>query len=283
MPGLGTIVNVIAIAAAGIIGCLAGERIAPRFQDTLMKATAIAVLFLGLGGTMAQMLTFKHGSFSTHGTMMLIGSLAIGGLIGEWLRIEDRFADFGEWLKKKTGNANDQEFIEAFVTASLTVCIGAMAIVGSIEDGILGDHSILFAKAILDFVIVLVMAASMGRGCGFAAVPVGILQGTVTLFSELLKPLMTTAVMNNISYIGSVLIFCVGINLYQTTMESRLLRHPIGNFNLIEQLTQGWIMIIAAVDEVEGKALVRGILDRPIADVAAGPIVSLDQLAGVKC
>lgn len=191
MPGLGTIVNVIAIAAAGIIGCLAGERIAPRFQDTLMKATAIAVLFLGLGGTMAQMLTFKHGSFST----------------------EDRFADFGEWLKKKTGNANDQEFIEAFVTASLTVCIGAMAIVGSIEDGILGDHSILFAKAILDFVIVLVMAASMGRGCGFAAVPVGILQGTVTLFSELLKPLMTTAVMNNISYIGSVLTFCVGINL----------------------------------------------------------------------
>ena len=213
MPGLGTIVNVIAIAAAGIIGCLAGERIAPRFQDTLMKATAIAVLFLGLGGTMAQMLTFKHGSFSTHGTMMLIGSLAIGGLIGEWLRIEDRFADFGEWLKKKTGNANDQEFIEAFVTASLTVCIGAMAIVGSIEDGILGDHSILFAKAILDFVIVLVMAASMGRGCGFAAVPVEILQGMVTLFSELLKPLMTTAVMNNISYIGSVLIFCVGINL----------------------------------------------------------------------
>ena len=195
MPGLGTIVNVIAIAAAGIIGCLAGERIAPRFQDTLLKATAIAVLFLGLGGTMAQMLTFKHGSFSTQGTMMLIGSLAIGGLIGEWLRIEDRFADFGEWLKKKTGNANDQEFIEAFVTASLT------------------DHSILFAKAILDFVIVLVMAASMGRGCGFAAVPVGILQGTVTLFSELLKPLMTTAVMNNISYIGSVLIFCVGINL----------------------------------------------------------------------
>lgn len=164
MPGLGTIVNVIAIAAAGIIGCLAGERIAPRFQDTLMKATAIAVLFLGLGGTMAQMLTFKHGSFSTQGTMMLIGSLAIGGLIGEWLRIEDRFADFGEWLKKKTGNANDQEFIEAFVTTSLTVCIGAMAIVGSIEDGILGDHSILFAKAILDFVIVLVMAASMGRG-----------------------------------------------------------------------------------------------------------------------
>lgn len=78
MPGLGTIVNVIAIAAAGIIGCLAGERIAPRFQDTLMKATAIAVLFLGLGGTMAQMLTFKHGSFSTQGTMMLIGSLASG-------------------------------------------------------------------------------------------------------------------------------------------------------------------------------------------------------------
>lgn len=241
MPGLGTIVNVIAIAAAGIIGCLAGERIAPRFQDTLMKATAIDVLFLGLSGTMAQMLTFKHGSFSTQGTMMLIGSLAIGslaigGLIGEWLRIEDRFADFGEWLKKKTGNANDQEFIEAFVTASLTVCIGAMAIVGSIEDGILGDHSILFAKAILDFVIVLVMAASMGHGCGFAAVPVGILQGTVTLFSELLKPLMTTAVMNNISYIGSVLIFCVGINL--------LWGNKIRVANLLPALVIGAIWVV---------------------------------------
>lgn len=223
MPGLGTIVNVIAIAAAGIIGCLAGERIAPRFQDTLMKATAIAVLFLGLGGTMAQMLTFKHSSFSTQGTMMLIGSLAIGGLIGEW-------------LKKKTGNANDQEFIEAFVTASLTVCIGAMAIVGSIEDGILGDHSILFAKAILDFVIVLVMAASMGRDCGFAAVPVGILQGTVTLFSELLKPLMTTAVMNNISYIGSVLIFCVGINL--------LWGNKIRVANLLPALVIGAIWVV---------------------------------------
>lgn len=188
MPGLGTIVNVIAIALAGIIGCVAGERISPRFQDMLMKSAAIAV--------------------------MMIGSLAIGGLIGEWLRIEDRFTEFGNWLKQKTGNANDQEFIEAFVTASLTVCIGAMAIVGAIEDGIFGDHSILFAKAILDFVIVLIMAASLGKGCGFAAIPVGILQGTVTLFSELLKPVMTTAVMNNISYVGSILIFCVGVNLF---------------------------------------------------------------------
>lgn len=175
MPGLGTIVNVIAIVLAGIIGCVAGERISPRFQDMLLKSAAIAVLFLGLGGTMAQMLQFKNGSFSTQGTMMMIGSLAIGGLIGEWLRIEDRFTEFGNWLKQKTGNANDQEFIEAFVTASLTVCIGAMAIVGAIEDGIFGDHSILFAKAILDFVIVLIMAASLGKGCGFAAIPVGIL------------------------------------------------------------------------------------------------------------
>ncbi|MDM8220357.1 MULTISPECIES: DUF554 domain-containing protein [Limosilactobacillus] len=214
MPGLGTIVNVIAIALAGIIGCVAGERISPRFQDMLMKSAAIAVLFLGLGGTMAQMLQFKNGSFSTQGTMMMIGSLAIGSLIGEWLRIEDRFTEFGNWLKQKTGNANDQGFIEAFVTASLTVCIGAMAIVGAIEDGIFGDHSILFAKAILDFVIVLIMAASLGKGCGFAAIPVGILQGTVTLFSELLKPVMTTAVMNNISYVGSILIFCVGVNLF---------------------------------------------------------------------
>lgn len=213
MPGLGTIVNVVAIAVAGIIGCLAGERIAPRFQDTLVKAAAVAVLFLGVGGTLSQMLTFKNDTFSTQGSMMMIGSMAIGGLIGEWMKIEQRFTDFGEWLKQKTGNAKDSQFIEAFVTTSLTVCIGAMAIVGSIQDGILGDHSVLFAKSILDFMIVLIMAASLGKGSAFAAIPVGILQGSVTLCSELLKPLMTTAVMNNISYVGSILIFCVGVNL----------------------------------------------------------------------
>ena len=101
----------------------------------------------------------------------------------------------------------------AFVTASLTVCIGAMAIVGSIEDGINGNHAILFAKAVLDFVIILIMASSLGKGSVFSAVPVGILQGGVTLLSGLIAPMLTDAAMHNLSTVGSILIFCVGLNL----------------------------------------------------------------------
>jgi uncharacterized membrane protein YqgA involved in biofilm formation len=103
--------------------------------------------------------------------------------------------------------------VDAFVTASLTVCIGAMAIVGSIEDGIFGDYSILATKAVLDLIIIPVMTCAMGKGCIFSAIPVGILQGSVTLLSRLIRPLMTDAAMANLSTVGSILIFCVGLNL----------------------------------------------------------------------
>ena len=213
MPGLGTIANSAAIAAAGILGVLFGNRIKKRMQDTLMEANAVAVIFLGIGGAMAKMLSYEPGTFSTTGTLMMIGSLAIGSIIGEIIDLEDKFVTFGEWLKVKTGNARDPKFVDAFVTASLTVCIGAMAVVGAIQDGIYGDHSTLFAKAILDFVIILVMSASMGKGCGFAAIPVGIFQGLMTVLSTLLIPVLTDTAMDNLSFVGSVLIFCVGINL----------------------------------------------------------------------
>lgn len=106
-----------------------------------------------------------------------------------------------------------QEFVNGFVTASLTVCIGAMAIVGAIQDGILGDCSTLAIKAILDFIIILVMTCSMGKGCAFSAIPVFVWEGAVTLLAHLLEPVMTGAALANLSLIGSILIFCVGLNL----------------------------------------------------------------------
>jgi len=133
--------------------------------------------------------------------------------VGELLNIEDAFERFGEWLKLKTGNAKDKGFVDAFVTASLTVCIGAMAIVGSIQDGIQGDYSILATKAVLDLIIIMVMTCSMGRGCVFSAIPVAVLQGSITALAGLVKPLMTDAALANLSLVGNVLIFCVGINL----------------------------------------------------------------------
>ena len=144
---------------------------------------------------------------------MLIGSFAIGALIGEWLDIESRMEQFGRWLKVKTGSEKDASFVDGFVTASLTVCIGAMAVVGSIQDGINGDYSILAAKAILDLIIVMIMTASMGKGCVFSAIPVAVFQGTITLLAKLLEPLMTEQALSNLSLTGSVMIFCVGVNL----------------------------------------------------------------------
>ena len=159
------------------------------------------------------MLTVEGSRVTGGGAMLIIGCIALGSLIGELLNLEEGMERFGSWLKRKTGNAKDARFVDAFVTASLTVCIGAMAIVGSIQDGIKGDYSILAAKAVLDFIIVMVMTCSMGRGCVFSAIPVAIFQGSITALAGFLKPLMTDAALGNLSMIGSILIFCVGVNL----------------------------------------------------------------------
>ena len=155
-----------------------------------------------------------EGDFITSGkSMVVVISIVLGAFIGELINIEGLFERFGEWLKFKTGNGEDSSFIEAFVTASLTVCIGAMAIVGSIQDGILGDYSILATKAVLDFIIIMVMTCSLGKGCIFSAIPVAVFEGGMTLLSRSIKPVMTEAALFNISFIGSILIFCVGLNL----------------------------------------------------------------------
>ena len=213
MPGLGTILNVIGIVLGGILGLLFGNRLGTRVQRTLMAGVGVCVMFLGLGGALEKMLTVQGGSLSSGGTRMIIGSIALGGLVGALLDLDGRMERFGVWLRAKTGNEGDSRFVEGFVSASLTVCIGAMAVVGAIQDGLYGDHSTLATKAILDFLIIMIMAASQGKGCIFAAIPVGILQGVITLLSHLVAPLMTEAASGNLGLVGSILIFCVGVNL----------------------------------------------------------------------
>lgn len=213
MYGLGTMINTAAIVAGGVGGALFGRFLKENVQDTLTKVCGVSTLFIAITGALEQMLTVENGSIVSHGAMLVIGCLTIGAVIGELLNLEGAFERFGEWLKRKTGNAKDKRFVDAFVTASLTVCIGAMAIVGSIEDGITGDYSILATKAVLDFIIIMVMSCSMGRGAVFSAIPVAILQGSITALAGLLRPVMTAAALGNLSMVGNVLIFCVGINL----------------------------------------------------------------------
>ena len=213
MIGLGTIINCAAIIVGGVFGLLFGKLLKERVQETLQKANGICVLFIGIAGAMEGMLRLSGSALSSGRSMLIIASLALGALVGELINIEHWVERFGEWLKIKTGNAKDKDFVNGFVTASLTVCIGAMAVVGSIKDGIEGDISILTTKAILDLIIVMVMTCSLGKGCIFSAIPVAVFQGTITALARLIKPLMTEAASANLSLIGSVLIFCVGINL----------------------------------------------------------------------
>ena len=213
MYGLGTIINTAAIVAGGAGGALFGRFLKENVQDTLTRVCGVSTLFIAITGALEQMLTIENGAIVSGGAMLVILCLTIGAVIGELLNLEGAFERFGEWLKRKTGNAKDKRFVDAFVTASLTVCIGAMAIVGSIEDGITGDYSILATKAVLDFIIIMVMSCSMGRGAVFSAIPVAILQGSITALAGLVRPLMTEAALNNLSMVGNVLILCVGINL----------------------------------------------------------------------
>ena len=213
MFGLGTIVNTAAIIAGGILGIFFGRFLQERHQDSLCKTCGICTLFIGIAGALEGIFTVNGTTLTSGGSLLIIGTMAIGALIGEVLNIEDAFQRFAQWLKIKTGNARDRLFVDGFVTASLTVCIGAMAIVGSIQDALLGDPSILFTKAVLDLIIIMVMTCSMGKGCIFSAIPVFLLQGSVTCLAKLIQPVMTAAALANLSLIGSILIFCVGVNL----------------------------------------------------------------------
>ena len=213
MIGFGTILNTLAIVAGGLLGGLFGRFLGENVQDGVIKACGISTLFIGLSGTLEKMLSVENGVVVSSGSMLIIACLVIGGIVGELLDIEGGFERFGGWLKIKSGNAKDKRFVEAFVTASLTVCIGAMAIVGSIADGLTGDYSILATKSILDLVIIMVMSCSLGKGAVFSAIPVAIFQGSITVLAGLLRPIMTTGALNNLSLVGNVLIFCVGVNL----------------------------------------------------------------------
>lgn len=213
MIGLGTIINSAAIIAGGLVGHFTGKLFKEEQQDSLNKTCGISVLFIAISGAMQGMLKIESGEIMSGKSMLVVLCLALGTIIGELMGIEKGFERFGEWLKRKTGNSGDSGFVNAFVSASLTVCIGAMAIVGAIQDGILRDCTTLAVKSVLDFIIIAVMTSSMGKGCVFSAIPVFIFEGSITLLARLISPIMTDLAIAYLSLIGSILIFCVGVNL----------------------------------------------------------------------
>lgn len=211
---MGAIVNTLAVIAGGVIGLFFSKGIKEKYQHTIMQALGLSTIFIGLGGALEKILLIKQHTLSSHGSLLIAISLVLGALIGEFFDIEYQFERLGKWLKAKA-KSNDSKFTEAFVSTSLTVCIGAMAIVGSIQDGLVHDPSMLYTKSLLDFIIVIVFASTLGIGSIFAALPILVLEGSLTLFAGALNGILTTAVINNMVMVGNILIVGVGVNLME--------------------------------------------------------------------
>jgi uncharacterized membrane protein YqgA involved in biofilm formation len=197
----GTIVNVIAIVIGSIIGMAFKKGIPETYKETIMQGIGLSTLLIG----------FKMG-FHANNELIVILSLVIGGLIGEGLKIDYRLNEFGDYLQKKVGNG-EGDFVRGFVSASLLFCVGAMAILGSIESGLTGNHKVLFAKSTLDFVTSLIFSSSLGLGVLFSALPVFIYQGLITILASSIKGILIEQVVSYMTATGGLLIVGIGINL----------------------------------------------------------------------
>ncbi len=213
MIGLGTIINVAAVLCGGGVGLLLRGGLPKRLESILMQALGLSTMVIGVSGTLKEIFVIENGSLTTQGTMLLILSLVIGSAVGELLKIEQRLDRLGEWIKEKVGAKNDAHFVEGFVSATLIICVGAMAIVGSLQDGLTGDASTLITKSLLDGVLLMIMASAFGVGALFSAIPVGLYQGGITVCAAFAAPLMSDRLIANLSLVGSVLIFTIGCNI----------------------------------------------------------------------
>jgi uncharacterized membrane protein YqgA involved in biofilm formation len=203
----------LAILLGGGIGLIFRGGLKERFREVMMQACGLATMFIGMAGAFEMIFTVEEGALSSGHTMLIVLSLVIGGLVGELINIEKGLDSLGERLKKAVRAGGDNKFVEGFVTASLVVCVGAMAICGPLEEGLTGNSRTLFIKAILDLVIVAVFVSVYGVGALFSALSVGVFQGLITLFAGWIAPFMSDQLISCLSGVGSVLIFAVGLNL----------------------------------------------------------------------
>lgn len=216
MRGLGTIINVLAVIVGSFIGLILKGGLPKRFEKTIMSGVGLAVLLIGLTGVLPEMLVVNgDGSLYSQHVMLTVFSLVIGAIVGELINIEEKLEHLGTWCKAKATflAKDDPRFVEGFVSASLLFCVGAMAIVGSISDGLTGDYTTLAAKSVLDGVVSVVMAASLGGGVILSAVAVGIYQGAITLLATLIEPVLTDVLIGQMTMVGSALIMGIGFNL----------------------------------------------------------------------
>lgn len=207
---LGTIVNTIAIIIGAFIGMVLKKGLPEKMADTLMKGLGLCTLFLGISG-----------SLKGQDSMVLIISIVVGTLIGEGIDLEDKVNRLGQWIEKKFKgkqvSSGMHSIAEGFVTASLLFCVGAMAIVGSLQSGLQGNHEMLFNKSMLDFVAAIIFASSLGIGVAFASALLFLYQGSITLLAQWIAPFLTDTVINEMTCVGSVIIIGLALNMLGIT------------------------------------------------------------------
>jgi len=207
----GTIVNVVAIVAGSLLGLLLKRGMPKRIEETLMKIMGVSVLVIGLNGVVSSMFAVDaDGGLSSSGELLMLCSLVIGAIIGELLNIDDHLNRFGSYIESKT---KADGFSRGFISASIIYCVGAMAIIGSLNDGLTGDSSVLFIKSALDGVNSIIFGASLGIGVAFSSIPVLIYQGGISLLASVIAPLISDALLNNICAVGYVIVACIGMNI----------------------------------------------------------------------
>lgn len=223
----GTIVNVAAICAGTLVGRYAGRYIPNRMRQTVMMGLGLAVLLIGL-----------QLALKSRQPMIVIGSLILGGVVGELLKIEARLESFGLWLQGHYSGAGN--VAEGFVTASLLYCVGAMALMGSLQDGFGGTPTILYAKAALDGVAAIVLTSTLGIGVLFSALSVAIYQGVITIAAESVKSVLTEAVVLEMNAVGGLLIVAIALDLMG------IKRFPVGNMLPSIIVTVGLVWMFGA-------------------------------------
>ncbi len=203
---LGTIVNTLAVAAGGTIGLLLKKGIPQKVTDAVMQGLALCVIFMGISGAL-------EGSK----TLAMIVAMALGAVVGTLLDLDGRLNKLGDAIENKMAPGGQGKIATGFVTASLLYCVGALAIVGSLQSGLTGDHSMLYTKSMLDFISSIVLCASLGVGVILSAVTLFLYQGVITILAQALAPVLTDGVIAEMTCVGSLLIIGMGLNMLGVT------------------------------------------------------------------
>jgi len=214
MIGFGTVVNIVLIIVGGAAGLILKKVISKRIMDTVMQGIGLAVFIIGISGTMIAAFSIVEDKIISNHVLIMIISLALGAFFGELMKIEQGLDRFGTFCESKLTKPNEEStFAQGFVTATLVFCVGSMAIVGSLEDGINRNSDILVAKSVIDGITAMIFASTMGIGVLFSALTVGLYQGTITLLAVVAAPFFSEIVVMQMSLVGSILIMSIGLNM----------------------------------------------------------------------